>query len=200
MADKSSIEKVPVSHCHQGMVFAVNCGPTGSANSFDNFKASAIAQGAADSSSAVAVSTAAPPSPSNAAPPSSVTIPPAPLISTVTAAVTLDGSTWTTTYGSYPNSPAPTPASLTGNIIKVVVGGNSTLTFTPSVVQAYVSLFMQSLGSHIFVTVSPATPLSLSSRPRTTQPRSRRLRTHASDWTIRRVVRLDSILVCEYGN
>lgn len=122
-------------------MFAVNCGPTGSANSFDNFKASAIAQGAADSSSAVAVSTAAPPSPSNAAPPSSVTIPPAPLISTVTAAVTLDGSTWTTTYGSYPNSPAPTPASLTGNIIKVVVGGNSTLTFTPSVVQAYVSLF-----------------------------------------------------------
>jgi len=130
-------QQIPTSHCHKGMVFAVNCGATGSANSFDGFKAAAIAQGAADaSSSSVPASTDAAPAATDAAPPSSYTIPPAPPISTVTAAVTVESSTWTTTYGSYPNSPAPTPASLTGNVIKVVVGGNSTLTFNPSFIQA----------------------------------------------------------------
>ncbi|KAF8584491.1 hypothetical protein K439DRAFT_1653201 [Ramaria rubella] len=129
-------QKAPVSHCHQGMVFAVNCGATGSANSFDAFKAAAIAQGAAESSSSVYAYGAPTPSATDAAPSSSITIPPAPSIKTVTATVTVDASTWTTTYGSYPNSPAPTPASLKGNVIKVVVGGNSTLTFNPSFVQA----------------------------------------------------------------
>jgi plastocyanin len=134
-------QTIPVSHCHKGMVFAVNCGPTGAPNSFDNFKASALALGAADASSSAAaassaVATSAPPSGTDVAPPSSVTIPPAPEISTVTETITLASSTWTTTYGSYPNSPAPTPASLTGNVIKVIVGFNSTLTFNPSVVKA----------------------------------------------------------------
>lgn len=129
-------QKIPVSHCHQGMVFAVNCGATGSANSFDGFKAAAIAQGVAESSSSAAAAATSAPAATDSAPPSTISIPPAPPVETVTAAVTLDGTTWTTTYGSYPNSPAPTPASLTGNVIKVVVGGNSTLTFNPSFVQA----------------------------------------------------------------
>ena len=45
---------IPVSHCHKGMVFAVNCGPSGSPNSFDGFKQSALALGAGDVSSAAA--------------------------------------------------------------------------------------------------------------------------------------------------
>ena len=45
---------IPVSHCHKGMVFAVNCGPTGSPNSFDNFKQFALALGARDVSFATA--------------------------------------------------------------------------------------------------------------------------------------------------
>ncbi|KAF8622239.1 hypothetical protein AX15_007178 [Amanita polypyramis BW_CC] len=40
-------------HCGKGMVFAVNCGPDGSANSFTNFKNAALAQGAAVASSTV---------------------------------------------------------------------------------------------------------------------------------------------------
>jgi len=46
-------------------------------------------------------------------------------------------TTWTTTYSSYPNSPAPTPVSASGNTIEVIVGGpNGNLTFTPSRVSA----------------------------------------------------------------
>jgi plastocyanin len=37
-------------HCGKGMVFAINCGPDGAANSFTNFKNSALAIGAAGSS------------------------------------------------------------------------------------------------------------------------------------------------------
>jgi len=38
-------------HCEKGMVFAVNCGGDGSANSFTNFQNAALAQGANESSS-----------------------------------------------------------------------------------------------------------------------------------------------------
>lgn len=60
-----------------------------------------------------------------------VTIPPAETASTVTQTITLESSTWTTTYASFPNSPAATPASLEGNVINVVVGGTGKLFFDP---------------------------------------------------------------------
>lgn len=132
-------QKNPVSHCGLGMVFAVNCGADGAPNSFTNFKNAALAIGAAAASSASAASasaTVAAASPATDANPASVTIPPAPDASTVTAAITLESSTWTTTYASYPGSPAPTPASLAGRTIQVTVGGNGTLTFDPPEVQA----------------------------------------------------------------
>jgi len=124
-------------HCHAGMVFAVNCPATG-ANTFDNFKASAIAQGA-NSSSAYAPPTATS-SDDTAAPDTTsypgITVPAAPQGDLVTSTVELQGSTWTTTYTSYPNSPDPTPNSLTGNVITVLVGDNGTLTFDPPRVSA----------------------------------------------------------------
>ena len=54
----------------------------------------------------------------------------------LTQAVTVASSTWTTVYSSYPNSPAPTPASLQGNVITVVVGGPGKLLFDPPHVTA----------------------------------------------------------------
>lgn len=125
------------------MIFSANCGPEGAANSFTNFKKEALAIGA-QLAAAASASSAAYPAASSAAPATGVataayggvTIAPAPAVSTVTQTVTLASSTWTTTYASYPNSPAATPASLTGNIIKVIVGGNSTLTFDPPHVSA----------------------------------------------------------------
>jgi plastocyanin len=126
---------LPASHCGAGMVFAVNCGQDGSANSFTNFKNSALAIGASLSSSAAAASTAAPSGTATAAY-GGYTIPPAPTASVVTQAVTLASSTWTTVYSSYPGSPAPTPASLTGNVITVVVGGPGKLLFDPPRVSA----------------------------------------------------------------
>lgn len=149
-------------HCHAGMVFAINCGATGSVNSFDNFKAAAIAQGQATSSSAygygapAASSDSAPPAssapPADGAPAATaaattvalpdtttypgITIPPAPQETTVTSTIVVGTSTWTTTYASYPGSPDPTPSSLTGSTINVVVGGNGTLTFDPPFVSA----------------------------------------------------------------
>jgi hypothetical protein len=59
-----------------------------------------------------------------------------PTPSVVTQAVTVGSSAWTTVYSSYPNSPAPKPASLQGNVIKVIVGGTNTLNYTPPWVQA----------------------------------------------------------------
>lgn len=128
----------PASHCGQGMVFAINCGADGSPNSFTNFKNAALAQGAALSASAASASATATDAPSSAqVPPASVTPPPSadgPV--TVTATVTLASSTWTTVYGSFPNSPAPTPASLEGDVHVVTVGNNGTLTFDPPQVVA----------------------------------------------------------------
>jgi plastocyanin len=140
--------KTSNSHCGAGMVFAINCGQDGQPNSFTNFKKSALAVGAslaapsatsggssggyggsyggygggsADSGSSGAATAAY----------GGVTIAPQPSGNVVTQAITLGQSTWTTTYTSYPGSPAPTPASETGNTIKVVVGGPGKLLFDP---------------------------------------------------------------------
>jgi plastocyanin len=121
----------PASHCGKGMVFAVNCGADGAPNSFTNFKNAALAVGASLSASASATG-----APTASAPPSGVTIPPAPDGSTVTATISVSTSSWTTTYSSYPGSPDATPASLTGNVINVVVGGPGVLAFNPPFVSA----------------------------------------------------------------
>jgi hypothetical protein len=111
------------------MVFAVNCGADGSNNSFTDFQNAALAIGASlagttPTSTAVynTVTATVTPTPTNGA--------------EVTATITLDSSTWTTTYSSYPGSPDATPASLTGNIINVVVGGPGILAFNPPHVAA----------------------------------------------------------------
>ncbi|KAI0274617.1 hypothetical protein BC834DRAFT_1430 [Gloeopeniophorella convolvens] len=125
-------EFTTASHCGKGMVFAVNPGADGTANSFANFQAAAIAEGAA-----LASSTSSPSASSTiyTAAYGSATIPPPDSVVTVTQTVTVAQSTWTTTYASFPDSPAPTPASLTGNVIRVIVGGSS-LTFDPPSVAA----------------------------------------------------------------
>jgi len=129
------------------MVFAINCGQDGQPNSFTNFKKSALAVGASLGAAAPAgssggssyggygssggaasgVATAAY---------GGVTIPPAPSGNVVTQPITLGESTWTTTYTSYPGSPAPTPASAGGNTIKVIVGGPGKLLFDPQHITA----------------------------------------------------------------
>jgi plastocyanin len=121
--------KTPASHCGQGMVFAVNCGPDGAPNSFTNFKKAALAEGA--KLAAAASSTAAPPAWTTAAY-GDYTIPPAPESTPVTQTVSLSDKVWTTTYDSYPGSPDPTPAALEGKVHTVIVGGPGKLTFEPS--------------------------------------------------------------------
>jgi plastocyanin len=155
------LSKQPGSHCGQGMVFAINCGPDGAQNSFTNFKQAALDIGASISASAAAAASATPTSggygggyggggggyggdynPDGAA--TSVwtaaygdyTIPPAPEGTLVTQTVTLDASTWETTYTSYPGSPAPTPATLEGVVHKVIVGGPGKLAFDPPQISA----------------------------------------------------------------
>ncbi|KAK0465176.1 uncharacterized protein EV420DRAFT_1617905 [Desarmillaria tabescens] len=130
--------KTPASHCGQGMVFAVNCGLDGSPNSFSNFKSAALAVGASLSAAAAAASTAAPSeaTASTTAAYGGVTIPPAPVPTLVTETITLQSSTWTTTYSSYPGAPAATPSSLGGNVIKVAVGSSNQLVFDPPRISA----------------------------------------------------------------
>jgi hypothetical protein len=119
-----------------GMVHAINCGADGAPNSFTNFKNAALAVGASLSAAAPPSSTA-PPSTTYTADYGTATIPPPETPLVVTETVTVQESVWTTTYSSYPNSPAPTPVSLTGNIINVVVGGaGGNVTFTPSRISA----------------------------------------------------------------
>lgn len=115
------------SHCGAGMVFAVNCGQTGAANSFTNFQQSALAIGAALKADAAAGSTTAAYG--------GVTIPGAPSATPVTETIALSTSTWTTTYSSYPGSPNATPAS-SPQVIQVVVGGPGGNLFNPSRVSA----------------------------------------------------------------
>ncbi|KAJ7070903.1 hypothetical protein C8F01DRAFT_1108287 [Mycena amicta] len=131
----------PASHCGQGMVFSINC-PDSGANSFANFKAAALAVGA--SLSAAAASASATPtdggayggngdtSPTVTAAYGGVTVPPAVSATLVTVPITLDStSIWTTTYTSFQNSPAATPAAAEGAVHTVVVGGPSKLFFDP---------------------------------------------------------------------
>jgi len=121
----------PNSHCGAGMVHAINCGADGSPNSFTNFKQAALNIGA------MLKAGAQNPSSTWTADYGSTTIPPPPSPSLVTDTITLGTDIWTTTYSSYPNSPAPTPVSPTGNTIEVIVGGpNGNLSFTPSRVSA----------------------------------------------------------------
>lgn len=122
------------SHCGMGMVFAINCGPDDAPNSFANFKHSALAIGerlkaeaAASSTAALSYTTAAY---------GDVTIPAAPIPTLVTQVITLEAATWTTTYSSYPGSPAATPASPEGNVHRVIVGGEKGLVFDPPSVEA----------------------------------------------------------------
>lgn len=133
----------PNTHCGKGMIFSANCGPEGAANSFTNFKKEALAIGAqlaaAGSASSGAPAAASAPPATNVATAAygGVTIPPEPTASTVVQTVTVASSIWTTTYASYPNSPAPTPASLEGTVHKVLVGGsNGTLIFDPPSLKA----------------------------------------------------------------
>jgi len=126
------------SHCGAGMVFAVNCGANGTANSFTNFKASALAIGASLSAAAGAATPAAGGAATTTytAAYGGVTVPPPPVGADVTETITLDSSTWATTYTSYPNSPAATPAALTGNVHKVTVGANGQLLYDPQHISA----------------------------------------------------------------
>jgi len=150
---------IPASHCGAGMVFAVNCGADGTPNSFTNFKNAALQIGASLSSAAAASSTS--PSGTATAAYGGITIPAAPTPSVITLAVTVASSTWTTVYSSYPNSPAPTPASLQGNVIKVVVGGPGKLLFDPPHVSAQprdIVMFQFQQKNHSVVESSFADP------------------------------------------
>ncbi|EJD52132.1 hypothetical protein AURDEDRAFT_111594 [Auricularia subglabra TFB-10046 SS5] len=133
----SQANHTPNSHCKKGMVFAINC-PVEGEKSFDNFKAKALASDAdkpvaapADGQPTDAIVPAVP-EPTYAG----ITIPPAETAATKTDVITLGTSTWTTTYASYPNSPDPTPASVDGDEIKVIVGKDNQLVFEPAHVEA----------------------------------------------------------------
>jgi plastocyanin len=142
----------PNSHCGAGMVFAINCGLDHEPNSYGNFKQAALYYGATLAAGGGAYG--APPAPGSppvappvdaAAPPATAiwtaayggyTIPPEPQVVVVTQTVTVEASTWATTYTSWPNSPAPTPAALAGTEHRVIVGGASGLVFDPPHISA----------------------------------------------------------------
>jgi plastocyanin len=132
------------SHCGAGMVFAINCGADGAPNSFTNFKNAALQIGTnLKASAAAAAGASSTPaygygggSATTTSPPAGYTIPPAETGTLVTVPITVESSTWTTTYTSYPNSPAATPNSLAGNVIDIAVGGIGELIFSPAHVSA----------------------------------------------------------------
>ncbi|OCH96540.1 hypothetical protein OBBRIDRAFT_9265 [Obba rivulosa] len=133
----------PASHCGQGMVFAVNCGADGSANSFDSFKQAALAEGAAlqaaaASASAAAAATAAPTDSTawTTAAYGGVTIPAAPTESVVSDTIAEPSSTWVSVYSSYPGSAAPTPNAQPVVHTIVVGGADGELTFSPNSISA----------------------------------------------------------------
>jgi len=128
--------KTPASHCGQGMVFAVNCGLDGAANSFTNFKASALAVGVSLSAAAASSTGAAPAAQWTTAAYGDYTIPAAPEVTPVTQTVTLGDQVWTTTYNSYPGSPGPTPVSAEGVVHNVNIGGPGSLKFDPPSISA----------------------------------------------------------------
>jgi len=100
-------------HCPAGMVFAINPGAAGSANSFAAFQNLAEA-GAASTSTA----------------PSSYSTPPPQSWAVATATVTCSGSTWASTYTSYYGTPPPTFAPQPVNHL-ITVGANGQLAFNP---------------------------------------------------------------------
>jgi plastocyanin len=130
------------------MVFAINCGLDGEPNSYTNFHKAALDYGASVGAGGGGaygggayggspVDAAAPPATSIwTAAYGGYTIPPEPQGVVVTHTVAVEGSTWATTYTSYPNSPAPTPASLEGTTHRVIVGGASGLVFDPPHISA----------------------------------------------------------------
>jgi plastocyanin len=127
----------PALHCGKGMVFAINCGADGAPNSFTNFKNSALAVGAAQAGGGGGGGGGGYPATGTyTAPYGGVTIPPPPAVSEVVQTITLEGSTWVTTYTSYPGSPAPTPAALVGTTHKIIVGGPGKLLFDPPSINA----------------------------------------------------------------
>lgn len=139
-------EGTPNSHCGLGMVFAVNCGADGSANSFTAFQQAALAEGAAlraaaSSSAALASATEAPTATTSdawtTAAYGGVSIPAEPEPSVVTESITVGSSAWQTIYSSYIGSPEPTPVAIAGAVHTVVVGGsNGQLTYSPSNISA----------------------------------------------------------------
>lgn len=119
------------------MVFAINCGLDGAPNSFTNFKKSALAVGASLSAAAATPASTAAGAAWTTAAYGGYTIPPAPDATPVTQAITLGStSTWTTTYNSYPGSPAATPVSAEGAVHVVTVGANGLLAFDPPFIAA----------------------------------------------------------------
>lgn len=117
-----------IGHCAQGMVFAVNAPTTGN-KTFQNFLANALGSNVTNT---VTNSATLPPTTTTTS--SSLltvtTPPPSVSVVTVTQTITLGSSTWTTTYGSYPGSPNPTPNE-TPVVHTVKVGENGALTFNP---------------------------------------------------------------------
>jgi plastocyanin len=120
-------------HCAAGMVFAIN--PPREGNTFDAFLANAKNSANQPTSSAAAPASSAPAA-SSVSSSAAATVTPAPDgVATVTQTITLGASTWTTTYGSYPGSAAPTPNP--APVVHIVtVGDNGTLTYSPSSIQA----------------------------------------------------------------
>ena len=108
------------------MVFAINCGADGTANSFANFSRAARASGSGSGRN-YSLTTAAY---------GGVTIPAEPTPSLLTGTITLGTSVWTTTYRSYPNSPGPTPAALEGQTHRVTVGASGKLLYDPQRIDA----------------------------------------------------------------
>lgn len=124
------------------MVFAINCGANGAPNSFTNFQKAALAVGASLSAAAAATASATPSAAATSVPAwttaayGDYTIPAAPAATPVTATVSAGSQVWTTTYASYPNSPAATPASAQAAVHTVVVGGTGILAFNPPSIAA----------------------------------------------------------------
>lgn len=118
-------------HCAQGMVFAINAPTTGN-HTFDKFLANALGSGVNNNTT---TTTSPPPSTATSSMLTVTTPPPSESVVTVTQTVTLGGTTWTTTYGSYPGSPNPTPND-PPVVHNVDVGENGTLTFNPSNITA----------------------------------------------------------------
>ncbi|KAF9035163.1 Cupredoxin [Panaeolus papilionaceus] len=146
-------------HCKKGMVFAINPGADHAPNSFSNYKMKAMQQQAPPMypPGHPQYTPPAPPAPpppmyppghpsytppppmgytttSMVMPPPIVT-PPPPTWAPMTATVTWQSSTYTTTYKSYNGSPNPTPAS-SPMVHKVIVGENGQLAYNPMMVTA----------------------------------------------------------------